>query len=88
MSVLLFLVKLTISGGAFYGLSDSDFLPVKERVSSSGQPSFSLQDFSGGLYMDFTTPRPQSQGRGRGVLFLIFLTLFLAPCFWLNIGRI
>jgi len=86
MSVLSLLVKLTISGGAFYGLSVFDFLPVKERVSSSGQPSFSLQDFGGGLYMDFTTPRPLSQGRGCGVLFLIFLTLFSVPCFWLNIG--
>jgi len=38
MSVLLFLVKLTISGGAFYGLSAFDFLPVKEKVNSSGQP--------------------------------------------------
>jgi len=42
MSVLLFLVKLTISDGAFHGLSVFDFLPVKEKFDRSGQLSFSL----------------------------------------------
>jgi len=86
MSVLLFLVKLTISDGAFHGLSVFDFLPVKEKFDRSGQLSFSLQDYGGDFIITYALPVP-NRARALVVLGVLGVLNFFTHKKYSRIGK-